>query len=413
MVVSKVCALICNGMRAFSSSEIRASDPTSPAHKKVSGKKATMSILAAKLNALETHIGQTFQIYGFLNAYDPIDNKEEVLNVLQGITLDTALPVITKVASSHIKKLDDYITALTYVESHSAADDLIQWNKYTNQLGRILSEMKNRIMECLNAKLTISPNDELLFDSVIEGNHTAEQLTGVSFHHLYNSWKKGQNEGNGNNLNDSESKIRKVLSQYINELEKSSSIPTLQETTPPASSDSERGSIGLKRHSTPEKTLPSVINDKDSVTPALEHALSKRAASDSLLEGPIKKSARTPEKKAVDDELADNHLSTQRISVPSLKRESSRSQQEEPSHKAVRTPEKSSPAKSRKEILHSAETTASPAFAGLTFRLEGRDEDTLEASMLVRSQYGLFHNKKHDDRQKSQSVNEALFGMRK
>ena len=147
--ITQLSALQCNGMLGQSATEVRAANPMIPLHATVSAKKASMEILQAKLNAMITKEAQNFDIFGFGSAYDPISEKEAVVDLLNGeggVTLNVStaryIPVSPTRYATQILKNVEIIEQSKATERYQSMPAYI---RATNMLGLAITEMKEKV----------------------------------------------------------------------------------------------------------------------------------------------------------------------------------------------------------------------------------------------------------------------------
>ena len=122
---------------------------------------SSMKILQGKLNALELKTVQKFIMRGFKNPYNPIMDKNEVIELLQG-NAGEKLEVHTRETQLPDKKIERINCAITYVRdvnANATIKDITCWNIATNCLGLVFKEMLEEIKNHFNTDSPCALNE--------------------------------------------------------------------------------------------------------------------------------------------------------------------------------------------------------------------------------------------------------------
>lgn len=187
--VTQISALLCSGMRQRVSigqqREGYLESPTRP---------SSMQLLQAKLNHTSTPIHQSFHIYGFYSAYDPITDKDKVIEVLQGV--GRGLVVTTRVQSR--KTIEEYVAEIknNMVIIRLGEKSTEAYTRATNVLGEVFGEMKENIHAFLEEREGLAPQNRDLYDRL----NNVVRLTPTNFHRVWGEWFKQHKIGSEERL---------------------------------------------------------------------------------------------------------------------------------------------------------------------------------------------------------------------
>lgn len=191
--ITQISALQCNGLKGLSSDEYRRKNPMTPMHQNVSNKPSSMSILQAKLSALETKIEQSFAIHGFMQAYDPVSESDKVeMLLLHGSTM--SLSVKTKLAEEDNLEVKKYIDICSTAEDKSSKEYI----SATNELGKLMHQMKLNICRHLQGKEDLDERNQTLLSTI---RSTSPVNTDTDFEREYKRWVKKHKVSSTERLN--------------------------------------------------------------------------------------------------------------------------------------------------------------------------------------------------------------------
>jgi hypothetical protein len=184
--ITQISALQCNGLKGLTASENRQKDLMTPVHKNVGSKPASMSILQGKLSNLETKIVQSFSIHGFMSAYDPVTESDEVEKLLLHGSAKS-LSVKTKPAKEeNLQELERCVDICSTATNKTSTEYI----HATNELGKLLHKMTQNICLYLQGREDLDDRNKILLQKVFANSNDHIDATDVDFELEYKRWLK-------------------------------------------------------------------------------------------------------------------------------------------------------------------------------------------------------------------------------
>lgn len=189
--VTQISALQCNGMQN------RFSDAQEKGYTNIGrpSRPSCLQRLKSKLEHTQTSIPQSFKIYGFLLAYDPIVDKHKVVALLQGVGISLVVnthvqPPITH--ADYLREIGESINEVL-IEKIEGAQVTDTYSKATNVLGNVFKIMKENIKAYLQGDAELAFENKALYDRLClfaEQSTPTIHLNAQEFDNICSQWFK-------------------------------------------------------------------------------------------------------------------------------------------------------------------------------------------------------------------------------
>lgn len=187
--ISQLSALQCDGMTVQSIQVQREAHPMWSGDIKLREKESMLVRLRNRLIATSTKITQHFKIYGVFNTYDPLEDRDLVVDILNGNSVDClVVRTIMSSVSMNPTSLQTNINVIREIRD-SGAQKGRAYDTAANCLAKVLVQIKKDLLTCLHENSMPSPSNKLFLKQLDEQAKAIEKSLDCSnFEEVFRIW---------------------------------------------------------------------------------------------------------------------------------------------------------------------------------------------------------------------------------